>query len=311
MVKYVIKRILLIIPIILIVAILIFTIMYFTPGDAARTILGNQATQEQVEALMESLGLNDSYFKQLLNFLDQLFLHFDFGTSYINGTSVMSTIISKLPNTLLLAAMALAVQICVGIPLGITAAFHQNKWQDILCTLVALLGASIPAFFVALVLILLLSNNLHLLPSYGIGSWQNWVMPFLAVGFSGLGPVARQTRSQMLEVIRSDYIVTARAKGLSQKTIKYKHALPNALIPVVTGMGNSFGNALGGTVVIETAFSIPGVGLYMYQAIGNRDLPVIRGGVIVISILFCLVMLCLDLAYAFIDPRIKAQYEKK
>ncbi|MCD8389024.1 MAG: ABC transporter permease [Oscillospiraceae bacterium] len=311
MVKYVIKRILLIIPIILIVAILIFTIMYFTPGDAARTILGNQATQEQVEALMESLGLNDSYFKQLLNFLDQLFLHFDFGTSYINGTSVMSTIISKLPNTLLLAAMALAVQICVGIPLGITAAFHQNKWQDILCTLVALLGASIPAFFVALVLILLLSNNLHLLPSYGIGSWQNWVMPFLAVGFSGLGPVARQTRSQMLEVIRSDYIVTARAKGLSQKTIKYKHALPNALIPVVTGMGNSFGNALGGMVVIETAFSIPGVGLYMYQAIGNRDLPVIRGGVIVISILFCLVMLCLDLAYAFIDPRIKAQYEKK
>ncbi len=308
--KYILKRILMIIPVILGVAVVIFTIMYFTPGDAARTMLGNAASQEQVDELMNSLGLNDPYLVQLFRFLRQLFLQFDLGTSYINGTSVMGEIIHRLPNTLILAMSALLMQIFIAIPLGVSAAFHQNKWQDGLCTLVALIGASIPGFWLAMMLLLLFSETLHWLPSYGIGSFSHWILPCISVGIAGLGAICRQTRSQMLEVIRSDYIVTARAKGMPERTVKYRHALPNALIPVVTGLGSSFGAALGGTVVIETAFSIPGVGLYMVDAINNRDLPVIRGGVVVLAVLFCFLILFVDLVYAFIDPRIKAQYEK-
>lgn len=310
MAKYILKRILMIIPIILGVAILIFTIMYFTPGNPAQVILGSGASQTQVEALEAQLGLADPYIVQLLRFLKELFLDFNVGTSYISQMSVMKEILSRLPRTLILSGVCVLAQLAVAIPLGVSAAFHQNKWQDAFCTLISVIGSSIPGFWLGLMMILLFSNELHWLPSYGIGSFRHWIMPCVAVCVAGLGAIARQTRSQMLEVIRSDYIVTARAKGMPEKKIKYRHALPNALIPVMTGIGNSFGISLGGTVVIETAFSIPGVGLYMVQGIGNRDLPVIRGGVVVIAILFSFVVLAIDLIYAFIDPRIKAQYER-
>ena len=311
MIKYIIKRILLIIPLILGVAIVIFTIMYFTPGDAARTMLSASASEAQVEALRESLGLNDPYLVQLGRFLKELFLEFNVGVSYMNGTSVMGEIVSRLPRTILLAGVCCLMQVCIAIPLGISAAFHQNKWQDAICTLVALIGASIPGFWLALMMILLFSNTLHWLPSFGIGSFAHWIMPCIAAGIECIGGIARLTRSQMLEVIRSDYMCTAKAKGLPARKIKYRHALPNVLIPVVTAIGSYFGSSLGGTVVIETAFSIPGVGLYMVDAIGNRDLPVIRGGVVVLAILFCFVILLVDILYAFIDPRIRAQYEKR
>lgn len=308
--KYILKRILMIIPIILGVAVLIFTVMYFTPGNPAQVMLGTSASQAQIEALEAQLGLDQPYIVQLFRFLKELFLEWDVGVSYMNQTSVMGEIIKRLPRTLILSSVCVLTQLVVAIPLGVSAAFHQNKWQDALCTLVSVVGSSVPGFWLALMMIMLFSNKLHWLPSYGIGSFWHWIMPCVAVCVAGLGAIARQTRSQMLEVIRSDYIVTARAKGMPEKKIKYRHALPNALIPVITGIGNSFGISLGGTVVIETAFSIPGVGLYMVQAIGNRDLPVIRGGVVVIAILFSVVILVVDLIYAFIDPRVKAQYER-
>jgi peptide/nickel transport system permease protein len=285
--------------------------MYFTPGDAARIILGSTASQAQIDALKESLGLNDPYLVQLVRFLKQMFIDWDLGTSYLNGTEIMKDLVIRLPRTAILAGCCMLGQIVIALPLGVTAAVHQNKWQDSLCMLISLLGASVPSFWLALMLILLFATNLHWLPSFGIGSFKHWILPCITVAIYGIGIIARQTRSQMLEVIRSDYITTARAKGLSERTIRYKHALPNALIPVITGMGSAFGSSLGGSVVIETAFSIPGIGLYMVEGITNRDLPKIRGGVVFIAILFCVVILLIDLVYAFVDPRIKAQYEGK
>lgn len=308
--KYILKRVLLLIPVILGVAIVIFTIMYFTPGDAARIILGSTASQAKIDALKASLGLNDPYIVQLARFLKQMFIDFDLGTSYLNKTEVMHELLVRLPRTAVLAGFCMLSQIIVAMPIGVTAAVHQNKWQDSLCMLISLIGTSVPSFWLALMMILLFATNLHWLPSFGIGSFKHWILPCITVAVHGVGIIARQTRSQMLEVIRSDYITTARAKGLSERTIRYKHALPNALIPVVTGMGSAFGTSLGGSVVIETAFSIPGIGLYMVEGIGNRDLPVIRGGVVFLAILFCVVILLIDIVYAFIDPRIKAQYER-
>lgn len=288
---------------------MIFIIMYFTPGDVVQTMLGSTASQANIDALRDQLGLNDSWIVQLAHFLKQLYLSFDLGNSYVSKTSVMREIISRLPRTALLAGSCCILQLVLGVLLGVTSAVHQYKWQDVVCTLISLIGISIPAFWLALMMIVLFSNNLHLLPSYGIGTWKHWIMPIASAALMGIGVTARQTRSQMLEVIRSDYIITARAKGVSEFNIRYRHALPNALIPVITGLGTSFGTSLGGSVVIETAFSIPGVGKYMVDGIANRDLPVIRGGVVVLAIIFCMVMLLVDLIYAFIDPRIKAQYE--
>ena len=309
MIRYTIKRILTLIPVALGVAIVIFTIMYFAPGDAVRLILGNSASQEQITALQNSLGLNDPYFVQLVRFLKDTFLHFDLGNSWVNNTSVMNELITRLPRTFTLALICFATQILIAIPLGVTAAVHRNKWQDILCTIVVLVGLSLPGFWLALMMILNFSFKLHWLPSYGIGTWLHWIMPGIAASLMGIGVIARQTRSQMLEVIRSDYIITARAKGVSETVIRYKHALPNALIPVVTGIGTSFGASLGGSVVVESAFSIPGIGKYLVDGISSRDLPVVRGGVVFLAILFCVVVLLVDLVYTFIDPRIKSQFE--
>lgn len=311
MVRYTIKRILALIPVTIGVAVVIFSIMYFVPGDAVRLMLGTNATQAQITALQDSLGLNDPYIVQLLNFLKETFLHFDLGTSWLNNTSVTNELITRFPRTFTLSMICFVTQIVIAIPLGVTAAVHRDRWQDFLCTIVVLIGLSLPGFWLALMMILLFSYNLGWLPSYGIGTWMHWIMPGVAASLMGIGVIARQTRSQMLEVIHSDYIITARAKGCSEFSIRYKHALPNALIPVITGIGTSFGTSLGGSVVVESAFSIPGIGKYLVDGISNRDLPVVRGGVVFLALLFCIVVLIVDLVYAFIDPRIKAQYENQ
>lgn len=309
MVRYTIKRILTLIPVTIGVAVVIFTIMYFAPGDAVRLMLGPGASQEQILALQNSLGLNDPYAVQLLDFLQKTFLRLDLGSSWVNNTSVMGELVARLPYTFMLALICFVTQIVIAIPLGVTAAVHRNKWQDFLCTIIVLIGLSLPGFWLALMMILAFSFKLGWLPSYGVGTWMHWLMPGFAASLMGIGVIARQTRSQMLEVIRSDYIVTARAKGVSERSIRYKHALPNALIPVVTGIGTSFGASLGGSVVIESAFSIPGIGKYLVDGISARDLPVVRGGVVFLAVLFSIVVLLVDLVYTFIDPRIKSQFE--
>jgi peptide/nickel transport system permease protein len=309
MIKYVIKRIISIIPVIIVVAILIFSMLYITPGDPAIVLLGDNATPEQIEAVHQRLGLDKPYVIQLLIFLKSLFINFDLGKSYLHGNSVMEEFLNRLPNTAIIAGFVCLLQILLAIPLGVTAATHHNRWQDRFCIFLAMVGTSIPNFWLGLLLILFFGQFLRILPTFGVQHWYSYILPCTACAFQGLAGIARQTRSQMLDVIRSDYIVTARAKGVTERSILYTHALQNALIPVVTGIGTQFGRNLGGTVIIETVFTIPGVGYYLIQAVNNRDYPVVRGVVVILSIMFSLIMLLVDIVYAYIDPRIKARYE--
>ena len=305
--KYIVKRLLWMIPVLLGISVVIFTIMYFCPGDPAAAILGNAATPAAIAEKRAELGLDEPYLVRLLSYLNQVFLHFDLGTSYFQNQSVMSGILYRLPYTATIAVICMLLQILIGTPLGITAAVHQNGLADRICMVIALAGVSVPGFWLAMMLVLLFSVKLGW--PYGVGGIQYFILPCIANAFAGIASQARQTRSSMLEVIRSDYIVTARAKGLSEREILYKHALPNALIPIITVVGNGMGMMLGGTVVIESVFSIPGIGMYTTSAINNRDYPVVMGGVLFLGALFSLIMLLVDVIYAFVDPRIKAQYE--
>lgn len=296
------------IPVIIGVTILIFTLMYFVPGDPVVSILGANAEQWEYEQLREQMGLNDPYFMQLLRYLGQVYLHGDLGISYISGVSITSELIGRIPRTLLLGFASVVVTVVIGIPLGVNAAVHQSTVQDWLPLSIALLGVSMPGFWFALMLVLMFSIKLQLLPAYGMGGIQYWILPVLSGAFYGLANMARQTRSSMLEVINSDYIIMARAKGLPERDVIYKHALPNALIPIITLMGSTFARLLGGGMLTETIFSIPGVGYYMIKAVNNRDYPAVEGSILVISIVFCITMLLTDLAMAAVDPRIKAQF---
>lgn len=309
--KYVLKRLGMMIAVVLGVAVLIFTIMYFTPGNPAQIILGSSATQEQIDALNVKMGLDKPFIEQLGSFLYNTFIKFDLGTSYISGRSITDEILYRMPYTLWLAVLVMLISTILGVPLGIVAAVHQDKWQDTTAIAFSLLGVSIPGFWLALLLVIVFSVQFQLLPAYGIGGWEYYILPAVSTALSGLAINARQTRSAMLDVIRSDYVTTAKAKGVSERAVIYKHALPNALIPIVTVIGGSFAASLGGTVIAESIFSIPGIGLYLTDAINTRDYPAVRGSVVVLAIFFSLIMLLVDLIYAYIDPRIKAQYAGK
>lgn len=310
MLKYVVKRILLLIPVVLGVALLIFVIMSFTPGDPAVIILGENATESQVAALHEKLGLDDPLLVRFWDYIKGIITRFDFGTSYINGREVKQEIIGRFGYTIKIALLSMFFSLAIGVPLGIIAALNHNTWKDNLSMTVALLGISMPTFWFGLVLSIIFALTLRWLPPSGVGGIKNYIMPCLAVSMPGLAGMARQTRSSLLEVIRADYITTARSKGQTKRVITYKHALRNALIPVVTQAGAIFGLLMCGTLVAETVFSIPGLGTYMVTAIKSRDYPAIQGAVIMVSISFSLVMLLVDLLYAVIDPRIRSQFSK-
>lgn len=309
MLRYVLKRILWMIPIILAVAILVFTLMTLAPGEPERIILGTNATEEAYAAMRESLGLNDPYLIRLARFLKETFIDFNFGNSWIDNTSVMGSILEKLPRTVILALATFTISYLIGIPLGIISAVNQNRWQDSASMGVALLGVSIPNFWLALLLVLLFAVKLQWLPPMGIGGFEFYILPALSGCFGGLATCARQTRSAMLDVIRSDYITTARAKGVANRHVITKHAFKNALIPIITQAGGDLANLLGGTMVIEAIFSIPGLGSYIVSAVNRRDYPATQGSAIFLAIVFAVIMLLVDLLYAAVDPRIKAQYE--
>lgn len=309
--RYIYKRLLLMIPVVLLVAVLIFTIMYFTPGDPAIIILGPNASFEQLAAKRAELGIDQPYLVQLLNYLKNVFLRFDFGNSFINGRSVSSQILERFPRTLLIAALSVTFSVIAGVPLGIVASVNQYSWKDNASMFAALIAASMPGFWIAQMMSLLFALKLGWLPATGIDSWKCYILPVVANAIGGIASMARQTRSSMLEVIREDYITTARAKGQVERKVVYHDALRNALIPIVTCAGGAFGFQLGGALVVETVFSIPGLGKYMMDAINQRDYPAIRGTVIFLAIAFSIVMLAVDILYAFIDPRIKSQYQSK
>lgn len=307
MIRYVGKRLLQMIPILLAVAILVFTLMYFVPGDPVQIMLGDSATPEQIAAARAQFGLDKPYLIRLWDYLTGI-LHLDFGTSYTQGSSVAEELALRFPRTLTLSTLSILVTIIVGIPIGIQCAIHANKMSDKVWMFLTMLGNSMPAFWLALMLVLLFSVKLGWLPSNGTGGIEYYILPVAANSIGSLASIARQTRSSMLEVIRSDYVVTARAKGLSERKVIWNHALPNALIPIITICGSRFGFLLGGTVILETVFSIPGIGMYMVNGINSRDYPVVQGSIIYVAFIFAFIMLVTDLIYAYVDPRIKAQY---
>jgi ABC-type dipeptide/oligopeptide/nickel transport system permease component len=309
--KYILKRLLQMIPVVLGVTILIFTIMYFIPGDPVRLMLGVEPTPAQIAAKRQELGLNDPYLVRLGKYVEGIVLHFDFGESWVYHTPVTKELLQRFPRTLTIALICMLLQVLVGTPLGIIAAINRNGWGDRLSMFIALFGVSMPNFWIALMLVLFFSVKLGWLPPYGMKGIEYYILPCIANAFPGIATQARQTRSSMLEVIRSDYITTARAKGMSEFRILMKHALPNALLPVITVIGNGMGMMLAGTVVIEMIFAIPGVGWYLVGAINTRDINVVQSSVIFLAIAFALIMLLVDLAYAFIDPRVKAQFSSQ
>lgn len=306
--RYIVKRLLWLIVIVFCVALLIFTVMWFVPGDPARIILGSEASTADVMALRDIMGLNDPFLVQMGRFLRDTFLRLDFGTSYTYKVPVIQEFAVRLPRTFMLGMSSIILNLIIGVPLGITAATHRNSFRDRGLLLAAIFFNSMPQFFFALVLVVIFALELGWLPPLGIGTWKHWILPIIATSLAGIAQVARQTRSSVLETIRADFVTTARAKGLEERKVIYKHMLPNALIPVVSDLGMHLSMVVGGSVVIETVFSFPGIGLYMLTGISGRDYPVVRSCVLILAVFSAVVMLLVDLVYAFLDPRIKAQY---
>ncbi|MBQ1311786.1 MAG: ABC transporter permease [Blautia sp.] len=311
MLRFIGKRLLWMIPVLLGVSIFIFTILYFTPGDPVRTMLGPMASQEDVEHVREELGLNDPFLVQYLNFMKEIVLHGNLGKSFSTGESIISSISIRIPYTIRVALISMFVSVLIGIPLGMVAALHQNSWLDNLSMFLSMFFVSIPSFWIALELVIFFSLRLHILPAMGVETWKAYIMPCVSMGLGGMAGIARQTRSSMLEVLGQDYVVTARSKGLSNRDVIWKHVFKNAMIPIITTVGGSFASMLGGSLIAETVFAIPGMGVYLMTAISNRDYPVIRGSALILSVWFSLCILIVDIIYAFVDPRIKQQYTGK
>ncbi len=311
MIRFIGKRLLMMIPVVFGVILVVFTMMYITPGDPARSMLGEAAAEEEVENLREELGLNDPYLVRLGRYIKDMILHGDLGTSYTTKQPVTTEIMTRFPTTFLLASLSVLVAVCIGVPTGILSATKQYSILDNISRVVALLGVSMPNFWMGLMLIIIFSLNLGWLPSSGFYGPSYWILPAVTIGTSSAAVIMRMTRSSMLEVIRQDYIRTALGKGQTQRMVIIKHALKNALIPIITTVGLQFGIVLGGSVMTESIFSVPGIGKLMIDSIKARNYPVVQGGVLLIAIVFSFVNLAVDLLYAYVDPRIKAQYSRK
>ncbi len=306
--RYIFRRLLLLIPVMLGVSFLVFTIMFFTPGDPAKILLGERAPEAEVQALRTQMGLDDPFFVQYGRFIFNA-LRGDLGRSLTTRRPAALELFARFPATMQLAAMGVLVAVLIGIPIGIVSATRQYSVFDGASMVLALIGVSMPNFWQGIMMVLLFSIVLRWFPSSGYGTFAHLIMPSLTIGTSSAATITRMTRSSMLEVVRQDYIRTARAKGLSERVVITRHALKNALIPIVTVIGLQFGYLLGGAVLTETIFSWPGVGRLMVDAIRQRDYPVVQGGVLLLALTFSVVNLLVDVLYAYIDPRIKAQYK--
>lgn len=310
MLRYILRRLSFFTPTLLGVSLLVFTIMHLTPGDPAEIMLGTEASQAQVAQLRQNLGLDQPVYIQYLIFLKNA-LRGDLGRSIRTNNPVAEEILSRFPATLALAATGLLLAILMGLPLGLIAALRQNSLTDALASFCALIGFSVPNFWASLMLMLLLSIIIPVLPSSGHGTWQHLVLPSLTLAIQLMAVIARMTRSSVLEVVRQDYVRTAQAKGIPAVFVLTHHIVRNALIPVVTIAGLYFGLLLGGVVVTETVFSYPGIGRMLIDAIRAHDYPLIQGGVLIFGICICTVNLIVDVFYAFLDPRIRAQYRSR
>lgn len=308
MYKYIIKRIIMMIPVIIGVSFLVYFIISLTPGDPVKMMLGEEASAESIREVREELGLDQPIIVQYAKYMAKL-LKGNMGVSYRSKRPVSGEIASRFPITLKLTFWSIVIAIIISIPLGIISATRQYSLMDSACSLAALIGAAVPNFWYGLMLIIWFSLGLGWFPSGGSEGIKSMVLPAVTLGTTAAAIITRMTRSSMLEVVRQDYIRTAKAKGVNRKTVIRKHALRNALIPIVTVVGLQFGHLLGGAVLTETVFSIPGMGRLMVDSIKSKDTPMVLGCIITLASVFSLVNLSIDILYAFIDPRIKSIYK--
>ncbi len=304
MLRYVVNRVLLIIPTIIVVIFLIFFILNIVPGNPGRTILGQDATEEAVAALNHELGMDRPMLERFGRYLLDV-VRLDFGESYRSREPVFDDILQKFPTTLLLSLLAIVGMSVIGIPLGIVSAVRQYSILDYSLTVSSLLLASMPGFLLALMLILIFSLKLGILPSTGAGSVRHFVLPVLTLSLINAAPLARLTRTSMLETMRQDYIRTARAKGAGQKRIITHHALKPALIPIITVLGMNFAWLLGGALITEMIFGLPGIGNIIIRAVQMKDVPVIMATAVFLAVLYKLIMLAVDIIQAVVDPRLQ------
>lgn len=311
MVKYTVKRLLLLLPILLGVAFIIFTIMDFTPGDPAIRILGPESSVEAREQLRVELGLNQPFLIRFFEYIKDIVLNLDFGESYRTGNPVFEDVFARVPVSLTLAFSGMVLATVMGLPLGVYSAVKQYSKSDSFLRVASTVLVAMPTFWLAMLLILVFALYLGWLPSGGVtAGWMSYILPTITVGVPYGSKILRMTRSTMLEEIRQDYVRTARAKGVPEKVVIYKHSLQNALLPVITTIGTSFGAIMGGSVIAESVFNMPGLGQLIVLSIEAKDTPCVLACVLLLAFFFAVVMLLVDLFYAFVDPRIKAKYSK-
>jgi peptide/nickel transport system permease protein len=310
MLKFIGKRILMMIPVMLGVVLLVFSMMYFSPGKPEDYILGDMATIEDKEKFREENGLNAPFLIQYFNYVKKA-LQGDLGISYTTKLPVVTEIMRRFPTTFQLALYSTLIAVALGIATGIVSAVKQYTIWDNICRVVAMIGVSMPNFWQGLLLIILFSVILGWLPSSGFSSWKHVILPAVTIGTSSAAVVMRMTRSSMLEAIRQDYIRTARAKGQSEFKVVWHHAFRNAIIPVMTVVGVNFGRMLGGAALSEVVFAIPGLGNLIIGAIKVKNAPLVQGGIMFIALAMSIVNLIVDVLYAYVDPRIRSQYLKQ
>ena len=290
------------------ISIISFLLLNFAPGDAAEITLSRQnsgvsPSPVAVQALRQELGLDDHITLRYGHWVSNA-IRGDLGESYRTGESITGELFRRLPATLLLAATALSIAVVTGIPLGVMAAVKQGSWLDSACRILAIVGAAVPSYVLAPILMLIFAVQFQWLPAVGYGSFQNLILPAIALSLGTMAQLMRLTRSSLLEVLSQDYMRTARAKGLSENSVVWRHGLKNSLLPVVTVLGTSTGYLLGGAVIIETIFGWPGIGQFVVTGITQRDYPVVQGFVLYVAIIFLLVNLAVDLSYRWLDPRL-------
>ena len=310
MLRYVIKRLLLLIPVLLGVTLIIFTIMAIQPGDPGRMILGENASQEAVEKLNDQLGVNRPFVVRFVSYLYNAVFKLDFGKSYRTSQPVFNDVFARAGTSFKIAFNGIFMATVVGIPLGILSAVKQYSAVDTFSRITAMLAAAVPPFWLGMMLIFVFALKMQWLPSNGIESWKSFILPMITLGIPYAGSQLRMTRSTMLETIRQDYVRTAKAKGVPQGIIIFRHALRNALLPIITITATSFGGLLGGAVITESVFSMPGLGTLIVTGIRQRDTPSVLAATIFLAFMFGVIMLVVDLIYAFVDPRIKAKYSR-
>ena len=304
MLRYIVKRVIGVIPTLIIVVTFVFFFVRMIPGDPARLVAGPQATLEDVEVIREELGLNDPIPQQYVDYVTGL-LHGDLGDSLRTKRPVAYEVSLRYMNTVKLTVFSLVWSVIVGVLLGVWSGKHRSKWQDYTGMTIAISGISMPSFWIGFLLIMVFAVNLNWFPTTGADSWKSFILPGIALGTSIAAIIARFTRSSIIEVMKEDYIRTARAKGLKEKTVIWKHAFRNAMISVVTVVGLQFGFLLGGSVVTETVFAFPGLGSLLVESVNYRDYNAIQSLILIFSLHFIVINLVVDILYALLNPEIK------